>query len=146
MTNYVDLIPSLCTTRRNTCGMPVLFVDADASKEEKGTARIVDHARDLCPWARVNDAEFEVVEGDRSGAKCSTTAGCGGADSASTTTIQSSNDNLMAVGSNLGLTGLDLGPAIFLNDFLCRLITGDTKNRLFLYRTVGICYSSHHPK
>jgi hypothetical protein len=54
--------------------MPVLFEDADASKEEEGTARIVDHARDLCARAWVNDTEFEVVEGDGGGAKCGTTA------------------------------------------------------------------------
>jgi hypothetical protein len=46
----------------------MLFMDADASKEE-GAARIVDHARDLCARARVDDAEFKAVEGDGSGVK-----------------------------------------------------------------------------
>jgi hypothetical protein len=38
----------------------VLFMDADASKDEEGVTRIVDHARDLVQ-ARVDDAEFKAV-------------------------------------------------------------------------------------
>jgi hypothetical protein len=62
--------------------------------------------------------------------------GGGGVDSASTTTIQSSNGNPI-------VTGSDLGPTVFLIDFWCRLVTADTKNRLFF---VCIGYSSHHQK
>jgi hypothetical protein len=86
----------------------VLFMDADASKDEEGVTRIVDHARDLVQ-ARVDDAEFKAVEGDRGGVKRGATAGRGGGgvNSASTTTIRSSNGNPMAVGSDLG------PPAVF---------------------------------
>jgi hypothetical protein len=112
-----------CRTRY-AGGALVLFVDADASQEEEGVAHVVDHTRDLCARARVDDAEFDVVEGDGGGAKQGTTVACDGADSASTTTIRSSNGNPMAVGSNLG-------PAVFLINFWCRLVTTDTKNRLF---------------
>jgi hypothetical protein len=49
------------------------------------------------------------------------------ADSTSTTMIHSSNCNPMATGSDLGLAFF-----YFLKiDFLCRLLTADTKNRLF---------------
>jgi hypothetical protein len=108
----------------------MLFMGADASKEEEGTARTVNHARNLCARARVDDAKFETVEGDRGGVKRGATAGrgSGSANSASTTMIQISNGNSMAAGS-------DLGPAIFFYfsnfDFWCRLVTADTKNRLF---------------
>jgi hypothetical protein len=76
-------------TRRNTGGAPVLFMDADVSKEEEGAARVVDHARDLCVRARVDDAKFKAVEGDRGGVKRGATMGRdgGGANSASTTTM-----------------------------------------------------------
>jgi hypothetical protein len=47
----------------------MLFMDADASKEEEGAACIVVHARDLCAWAWVNDTEFKAVEGDGGGVK-----------------------------------------------------------------------------
>jgi hypothetical protein len=59
----VDLIHSLCATRRDTTQVArtVLFMDADASKEEEGATHVVDHARDLCAWARVDDTEFEAV-------------------------------------------------------------------------------------
>jgi hypothetical protein len=79
-------------------------MDADVSKEEEGAARVVDHARDLCVRARVDDAKFKAVEGDRCGVKRGATMGHdgGGANSASTTTMQSSNSNLMVVGSDLG--------------------------------------------
>jgi hypothetical protein len=72
----------------------------------------------------------------------------GGGVNFSTTTIRSSNGNPMAAGSDLGPTGLDLGPAVFFKfDFWCRLVTADTKNRFFLYRIVGISYSSsRYPK
>jgi hypothetical protein len=43
----------------------VLFVYTDASKEEEGAARIVDHATDLCAWARVDVAMFKAVERGR---------------------------------------------------------------------------------
>jgi hypothetical protein len=63
------------------------------------------HAKDLCTQARVDDAEFEVVEGDGGGAKRGVTPGRGsaggGADSASITMIQSSNSNSIAAGSDL---------------------------------------------
>jgi hypothetical protein len=36
-------------------------MDTGASKEEEGAARVVDHARDLCVRARVDNAEFKVV-------------------------------------------------------------------------------------
>jgi hypothetical protein len=104
-----------------------LFIDADASKEEEGATRVVDHARNLCARAWVDDAEFKAVEGDRGGVKRGTTAGRGGggANSASTTMIRSSNGNPMAVGS-------DLGPTVFFKfDFWYRRVTADTKNRLF---------------
>jgi hypothetical protein len=80
-TRYIDLIPFLCarrrsgplsvrnTTRRNASGAPVLFMDADASKEEEGVAHVITDARDLCAWARVDDAEFKAVEGDGGGVK-----------------------------------------------------------------------------
>jgi hypothetical protein len=84
-------------------------MDADASKDEEGVTRIVDHARDLVR-ARVDDAEFKAVEEDRGGVKRGATAGRGGdgdgVNSASTTTIRSSNGNPMAVDS-------DLGPQLF---------------------------------
>jgi hypothetical protein len=76
-TRYIDLIPFLCarrrsgplfvrnTTRRNASGAP----DADASKEEEGVAHVITDARDLCAWARVDDAEFKAVEGDGGGVK-----------------------------------------------------------------------------
>jgi hypothetical protein len=55
---------------------PVLFMDTDASKEkEEGAARVVDDAMDLCAQARVDDVEFEAVEGDGGGAKRGTTRG-----------------------------------------------------------------------
>jgi hypothetical protein len=127
-TRYVDPIPFLYArrrsdpfsvrnmTRRNAGGTPMLFMDVDASKEEEGVARVVDHAKDLCVRARVDDAEFKAVKGDGGGVKRGVMAGCGngGVNSASTTTIRSSNGNPMAAGSNLGPTGLDLSPAIFL--------------------------------
>jgi hypothetical protein len=53
-------------------------MDVDTSKEEEGMARVVDHARDLCAWARVDDAEFKAVEGDGGGVKRGVTAGHGG--------------------------------------------------------------------
>jgi hypothetical protein len=91
----------------------VLFMDADVSKEEEGVTRVVDHARDLYARAQVDDAEFKAVEGDGGGVKRGAKAGRGGsgANSASTTTIRSSNDNPMVAGSDLGL---DLGPTVFL--------------------------------
>jgi hypothetical protein len=127
-TRYIDLIPFLCVhrrsdpfslrnmTRRNTGGAPVLFMDADVSKEEEGVARVVDHARDLCVRARVDDAEFKAVEGDGGGVKrgATTGRGGGGANSASTITMQSSNNNLMVAGSDLGPTGLDLSQLFFI--------------------------------
>jgi hypothetical protein len=36
-------------------------MDTDASKEEEDAAHVVDHARDLCVWAQVDDTEFEAV-------------------------------------------------------------------------------------
>jgi hypothetical protein len=91
-------------------------MDADVSKEEEGAARVVDHARDLCVRARVDDAEFKAVEGDRGGVKrgATTGRGGGGANSASTITMQSSNNNLMVAGSDLGSTGLDLSQLFFI--------------------------------
>jgi hypothetical protein len=63
------------------------------------------HAKDHCTQAWVDDAEFEVVEGDGGGAKRGVTAGRGsaggGVDSASTTVIRSSNNNPIAAGSDL---------------------------------------------
>jgi hypothetical protein len=105
----VDLIPSLRATQRdamwrNIGGAPVLFVYTDASKEEEGAARVVDHATDLCSWARVNDAMFKAVERGRRW--CDERRDGGGvavADSTSTTMIHSSNGNPMATGSDLGL-------------------------------------------
>jgi hypothetical protein len=73
--------------QRNAGGVPVLFMDADESKEEEGVAHVVDHARALCVRARVNDAEFEAVEGDGGSVKRGTMADHGSVDSASTTTI-----------------------------------------------------------
>jgi hypothetical protein len=106
----------------------MLFVYTDASKEEEGAARVVDHATDLCSWARVNDAMFKAVERGRRW--CDERRDGGGvavADSTSTTMIHSSNGNPMATGSDLGLAFF-----YFLKiDFLCRLLTADTKNRLF---------------
>jgi hypothetical protein len=56
----------------------------------------------------------------------------GGGANFSTTTIQSSNGNPMAAGSDLSPTGLDLGPAVFFKfNFWYQLVTVDTKNRLF---------------
>jgi hypothetical protein len=116
--------------RRNVGGTPVLFMDVDASKEEEGTAHVIDHARDLCVRARVDDNEFEAVEGDGGGVKRGAMVGHGGggANLDSTTTIRSSNGNPMATGSNLGLTVFFIFKKI---DFWCRLVTADTKNRLF---------------
>jgi nucleotide-binding universal stress UspA family protein len=52
-------------------GAPVMFVDADASREkEEGAVRVVDHARELCAQAQLADAEFEVVEGDARNVLC----------------------------------------------------------------------------
>jgi hypothetical protein len=91
-------------------------VDANASKEkEEGVDRVVDHARDLCTRARVDDAGFEAVKGDRGDVKRDATVGRGGggggADLASTTTIRSSNDNPIVAGS-------DLDPAVFFKSIL----------------------------
>jgi hypothetical protein len=48
----------------------VLFMDADTSKEkEEGVASVINHAREFCARARVNDAEFKVVIGDGGGVK-----------------------------------------------------------------------------
>jgi hypothetical protein len=88
----------------------------------------------------VDDVEFEAVEGDRGGVKRGTTVGrgggggCGGADSASTITILSSNGNPIAASLDLGPTGLDLRLTIFYFSKInisSRLVTADTKNRLF---------------
>jgi hypothetical protein len=89
----------------------VLFVYTDASKEEEGAARVVDHAIDLCAWARVDDAMFKAVERGRrwcderhDGGRVAVVVAV--ADSTSTTMIHSSNGNPMATGSNLVLAFL----------------------------------------
>jgi hypothetical protein len=51
------LLPAQCNAGR----APVLFMDTDASKEEEHAAHVVDHTRDLCVWAQVDDTEFEAV-------------------------------------------------------------------------------------
>ncbi|TVU49865.1 hypothetical protein EJB05_01204, partial [Eragrostis curvula] len=48
-------------------GAPVLFVDADSTKED--AVRVIDKAKDLC-GAQVTDAVFEVVEGDARNVLC----------------------------------------------------------------------------
>jgi hypothetical protein len=109
----------------------VLFVYTDASKEEEGAARVVDHAIDLCAWARVDDAMFKAVERGRrwcderhDGGRGGGGGGCGFDFHHHDPQQQWQPDG----------DGLGSGPSFFYFlkiDFLCGLLTADTKNRLF---------------